>query len=172
MFLDPNKIFEQLNLKENITAVDFGCGPGGWTIPLAKFLERGKVHALDILPESLIVLKSKIALEGLRNIEIKEVDLEKVKGTELPNNHADLVLMANMLFQSENKKAIIAEAKRIVKRVGQIVIIDWEKESPFGPNKENIVSSIEARKITKLLALKEVKILDAGDYHYCLVFQK
>lgn len=172
MFLNPNQILEQLNLKENITAADFGCGSGGWTIPLAKFLERGKVYALDILPEPLAVLKNKISLEGLTNVKVKQSDLEKEKGSGLPNNHFDLVLIPNILFQSKNKKAIIVEAKRIVKQIGQIVIIDWKKESPFGPNKKNIALVAEIKKIAKTIGLKEKQTLNAGDYHYCLVFGK
>jgi ubiquinone/menaquinone biosynthesis C-methylase UbiE len=172
MFLDPKKFLQEMNLKEGMVAADFGCGPGGWTIPLAKFFKRGKVYALDILPEPLEALKNKIRLEGLSNIIVKECDVEKERGTGLPNNCVDLVLISNILFQAENKKAMITEAKRIVKSSGQIIIIDWKQESPFGPKKENIVSPTEIIDIAKSLSLKEGGSINAGDYHYCLLFRK
>jgi len=55
-FLNPKSIIkEHLTIKPGMVAVDFGCGSGGWTIPLAELLEHGRVYAVDILEEPLSV---------------------------------------------------------------------------------------------------------------------
>ena len=115
-FLNPNEVLNQLELREDMIAADFGCGSGGWVIPLAKKLEEGKVYAIDILEESLSALKSKAQLEKVSNIETVRVDLEK--GSGLGDSSLDLVLATNLLFQVENKNAIMGEIKRVLKKGG------------------------------------------------------
>jgi len=60
-FLDPVSILKNIALKEDMIACDFGCGSGGWAIPLANILSNGLVYAVDILPESIDALRGKAA---------------------------------------------------------------------------------------------------------------
>jgi len=150
-------------------AVDFGCGSGGWVIPLAKELEEGRVLAVDILQEPLSALKAKAKLEKVSNVEIVSADIEK--GTELFDNSADLVLMTNLLFQCQDRKRVLEEGKRILKKGGKILVVDWEIDSPLGP-KEGRVSSEEIKKISQSLGLKLKREFKASNYHYGLIFER
>ncbi len=171
LFLHPEKILSQLNLKSDMVAADFGCGAGGFTIPLAKKLFNGIVYAIDIQEESLSALSGVARSEGLVNIKTILGDLEDPKGSKLPENSIDLVLMANLLFQVENKEGVLREAKRVLKPRGQILVIDWKKDSPFGP----ALGRVGPEKIRKL-AVKESLIpqkeIEAGQYHWGLLFEK
>lgn len=168
-FLNPNKVLREVRLRRNMIAVDFGCGSGGWVIPLAKELEEGRVLAVDILQEPLSALKAKAKLEKVSNIEIVSADIEK--GTELFDNSADLVLMTNLLFQCEDKKRILEEGKRILKKGGKILVVDWELDSPLGP-KEGRISSEEIKKISQSLGLKLKREFKASNYHYGLILER
>ena len=168
-FLNPNKVLREVRLRRNMIAVDFGCGSGGWVIPLAKELEEGKVLAVDILQEPLSALKAKAKLERVSNIEIVSADIEK--GTELFDNSADLVLMTNLLFQCQDRKKVLEEGKRILKKGGKILVVDWELNSPLGP-KEGRVSSEEIKKISQSLGLKLKREFKASNYHYGLIFER
>ena len=170
-FINPEKILDQLDLKENITVCEFGCGSGMFSISLAKRLKQGKVYGLDILEEKLEALKTRVSLENLLNIEIVLSNIEEIGGSTLSDNSIDLVLIPNVLFQNENKKIIIEEAKRITKKGGEILIVDWKKEIPSGP-KEGTISIKEVKEIAEILNLKFKKEIEAGIYHYCLVFTK
>ena len=170
-FLNPSEVLKQLKLQKDMLAADFGCGSGGFSIPLAKILGKGKVFAFDIQEEALSVLRSRAKLENLQNIETKRCDLETSNATGLEGNSLDLVLVPNLLFQIENKKAIMEEAKRILKKGGQILILDWSPGAYLGP-KEDRVSEEEVKKIAKELDLKLEKEFKAGSYHYGLIFQK
>jgi len=110
-FLNPNEVLKQVELQKSMIAVDFGCGSGGWAIPLAKKLEDGKVFAIDILEEPLSALRAKIKLEKVFNIEPIKADVEKT--SRLTSESCDLVLMSNLLFQVEDIKKVLEEGKRV-----------------------------------------------------------
>lgn len=168
-FLDPQKILKQLELKKDMIAADFGCGSGGWAIPLAKILEEGKVYAIDILEEPLSALRGKIKLEKISNIETRRANVEK--GTTLLSNSCDLVLMTNLLFECEDKKSILVEGKRVLKKGGKILIVDWLKDNPLTPEIEWLDFE-EIKKMAKELDLKLEKEFEAGSYHWGLILEK
>ena len=102
-FLKPEEILKNLDLKEEMTAADFGSGSGGWVIPLAKILKEGKVYAIDILEEPLSALKGKAGISNISNIITIRADLERDNGSTLKDDSLDLVLITNLLFQAEEK---------------------------------------------------------------------
>lgn len=169
-FLNPNEVLKQLKLKESMTAADFGSGSGGWVIPLAKKLDGGKVYAIDILEESLSALRAKTKLEKIVNVETILADVEK--GAKLLfDESCDLVLMTNLLFECEDKKSVLEEGKRLLKKGGRILVVDWKKDAPLGP-KEGRVSPEELKEIALDLDLRIEKEFDAGIYHYGLILVK
>ncbi len=169
-FLNPNEVLKQLNLKESMVACDFGSGSGGWVIPLAKKLDGGKVYAIDILEESLSALRAKTKLEKIVNVETILADVEK--GAKLLfDESCDLVLMTNLLFECEDKKSVLEEGKRLLKKGGRILVVDWKKDAPLGP-KEGRVSPEELKEIALDLDLRIEKEFDAGIYHYGLILVK
>lgn len=167
-FLNPEKILKELNLKENQIAVDFGSGSGGWVIPLAKILKKGKVYAVDILKEPLSALRSKAKLENLVNVFTIEADVEK--SVPLASNLADLILMTNLLFETEQKEIPFQEAKRILKEKGKILVVDWKKDSPLGPKEK--VSIEEIKNIAQEKGFLLEKEFEAGKFHFALIFAK
>lgn len=169
-FLDPDDILDQLDLKANMLAAEFGCGSGGFTMPLAKRLDEGLVYAVDILQEPLSVLKSRQLLEGVNNIKIIRGNLEKPEGSTIPGHSLDLVVIPNVLFEADDKIAIITEADRVLKDRGVLVIIDWLPQAMQGP--EERVLPKEVKEMAGKLSLDFKKEIKAGKYHYGLVFEK
>jgi len=167
-FLNPSKVLDILDLKESLTAADFGSGSGGWAIPLAKRLKQGKVYAIDILQEPLSALKSKTRLENILNIEIVKSDVERT--SKLLSNSCDLILMTNLLFEVDDKKKTMEEGKRVLKKGGKLLIVDWKKEAPLGPKDK--VSVEEIKKIAKEIDFKLEKEFEAGLYHWGMVFKR
>ena len=170
-FLTPADVLNQLDLKEEMAAADFGSGSGGWAIPLAKRLKEGKVFAIDVLEEPLSALKGKAEFSNLFNIETIRADVEGGKINQIEDNSLDLVLITNLLFQVEDRKGVLEEAKRTLKEGGKILVVDWKEKAPLGP-KEGKVSDKEIKKIAKDFKLKFQKDIEAGNYHYALLFEK
>jgi ubiquinone/menaquinone biosynthesis C-methylase UbiE len=165
-FLKPEQIIREISLKPDMVAAEFGCGSGGFVIPLAKKLEDGLVYAIDVQEAPLNVLKSKFIAEKLSNVKIIKADLEK--NSSLRDGSVDLVIISNTLFQAEDRKAMISEANRVLKPGGNMIIIDWLESAPLGPERK--VSSEEVKKMAE--GFQFLKNIEAGQYHYGLVFAK
>jgi len=168
-FIDPQEIFKQLKLKKNMTAADFGCGSGGWAMPLARKLEEGKIYAIDILEEPLSALRARTRLEKIFNIEVIKSDIEKT--SRLFPESCDLVLITNLLFEVKDKKSVLEEGKRVLKPGGKILVVDWQEKTPLGP-KEGRVSPEEVKNLAKELNLKLEKEFEASLYHWGLILVK
>lgn len=171
-FLDPQKVVDVLPLKPNFIVADFGCGSGFFTLSLAKKLDKGLVVAIDILLSSLEVLSFKIQEKKIGNVNLILGDLERERGSGLKDESCDLVLIANVLFQIENKEAVLKEAHRVLKKGGYLVIIDWEEKADFGPEKELRISKKEMLNMIKKIGFKKYQEFQAGPFHFGLIFQK
>ena len=170
-FLNPEEILNNLDIREDMTAVEFGCGAGIFSLSLAKKIKQGRVYGLDIQEEKLSALKNKALLEKLKNIVTICCDLEKKDGSTLHSDSADIVLIPNILFQAENKNAIIEEGKRILKTGGQLMIIDWQKSSSLAP-KQGTITPDEIKKIAEDAGLSFKREFSAGGHHFALLFSK
>ena len=168
-FLNPEKILNELGLNKEMVAADFGCGSGGWALPLAEKLEEGKVYAVDILEEPLSALKAKIKLGKIFNIELIKSNVSQT--SKLTPESCDLVLMTNLLFECEDKKRVLEEGKRALKKGGKILVVDWKLDASLGP-KEDRVSAKEVKALSEELSLKVEKEFEAGIYHWGLILVK
>jgi ubiquinone/menaquinone biosynthesis C-methylase UbiE len=171
-FLQPEKILDQLDIRDNMQIADFGCGHGYFSLPLAKKVSQGKVYALDVLEEALQSIKSRAKIEKVSNIETIRVNLEIAGGSKLTDQSIDLVVLANILFQSQKKDEILKEAQRVLKENGYLVVIDWLAGSLLAPKEGWFISKDEADQLTKKQGLNLVKELIMDDQHYGFVFQK
>ena len=170
-FVDPIEILNKLNLKDDMTAADFGCGSGGWVIPLAKILEQGIIYAIDVQEEMLSVLETKLKAENIHNIRKVLLNIEDAQELKLPLLSCDLILMTNLLFQVEDKKQVFKQADKVLKRKGIILVVDWKPNNLLDPQKGK-VSVDEVKKIAQEFNFELKKEFSAGDYHYTLVFEK
>jgi len=173
-FLDPNEIIAQLDIQSNNVVADFGCGPGYFSLPFAKAVgEDGKVYALDVLPQVLETVASKAKNSGINNIVTSRVNLEKEKGSELENECVDWVIMKDMLFQNKNKTIIIAEAHRILRPGGRVIVTEWnQKNFSIGPEQAIRIPIDELKKIFIDQKFSMEKDIEAGDFHYAFVVVK
>lgn len=169
-FLKLGEVLSNLDLRDDMVAAEFGAGSAMFTISLATMLGRGRVYALDIQEGKLSALNGKIKQQKINNIFTILCDLESKNGSTLPDNDLDVVLMPNILFQAENKHAIIEEGFRVLKPGGQLLVIDWLKANSFGP--EKIIKPEEVKKMAQSLGFSLKKEFASGDYHYGLLFTK
>ena len=173
-FMHPEKIVGEFGVGEGMSVADFGSGAGYFTILLGRMVgESGKVYALDIQESALDNVRVKARAVDLKNIETIRTNLEVVGSSGLPDNSQDIVLLANVLFQSDKKSEIIQEAKRVTKIGGRIILIDWKLGSGgFGPPDNMRTDETAMRNLIAGEGLVFEKSIDAGQFHYGMSFKK
>lgn len=170
-FLKPEEILSQLNIRDNMRVADFGCGGGFFSIPVSKLVKRGQVFALDVIKENLEAVRSKAELEDVDNITTVHCNLEILGSSKIEDSSADLVILRNILFQSQKKEEILKEAKRVLKDDGQVVIIEWMKGASMAPEEGWFISKDEIRNLVSGQELVLDKELSLDNQHYGLVFK-
>lgn len=174
-FLHPEKTLTELSIHGNMHVADLGSGAGHFTLAAARMLgSSGRVHAFDVQQPPLEHLRTTAARMGLHNITTAQVDLERPGSTKLADNSMDRVFLHNVLFQSENKTAMIKEAARILRPGGKCSVIDWvaASASGLGPETSCRISADHVREVATQAHLVFEKNFAAGAQHYGLIFTK
>jgi ubiquinone/menaquinone biosynthesis C-methylase UbiE len=173
-FLDLEDTINEFNISEGMNIANFGCGAGYFTVYLAqKTGPGGNVYAIDVQESALDSVRSKAKLSGVSNIEAIRADLEVLSSSKLLENSQDIVLMANILFQSNKKENILKEGMRILKNGGELVIVEWKKDSgSFGPPNDLRLDEKELSRMAEGLGFKSERSIRAGKFHFGIVFKK
>ena len=173
-FLNPETIIGDFGVTPGMQIADFGSGSGHVAILLGKRAgEAGKVTAIDIMEDKLDSVRVQAKEAGVKNIETVRADLEVSGGTGIADNSQDLVVLVNILFQSQKKSDILKEAKRVLKMGGRVVVVDWKKSTQgFGP--PDLFRSDEGamQALFTNVGFSFVKNFNTDRYHYGLIFQK
>lgn len=119
-FINPGKQLQKVGIKEGQTVLDFGCGPGSYTIPAARMVgEKGRVYALDIHPLAVRTVEEKAKKEGLTNIATILSD----RDTGLPDECVDVILLYDTIHMMKDKRALLKELQRVAKPNGVLSIL-------------------------------------------------
>lgn len=174
MFLSPEKIVEYCDVHHGMKVADFGSSIGTYALLLAKRVGvHGTVYAIDVQKELLERLHSEARASKIENIEIILADFEKIKGSTLKDESVDRVFLVNSFFQVEDKDACIVEIKRILKKGGKVIFIDWSDSfDGLGPHKDHVVSQKQVESIFEKHYFKKDSYIKAGDHHYGILFIK
>lgn len=172
-FINQDEIIQQLGIKNGMTIADLGCGAGYFTIPMARIMNNtGKVYAVDVLTAPLESVMSQAKLYGILNVERIRANVEVVGSTGIGEQSCDLVVLANILFQCQDRDSLFEEAKRILVPGGRIVIIDWiPNNAALGPKFEHCIPEDEAKRIAMRNGLKVVQGIKAGSTHYGFILE-
>jgi len=116
----PRKhILAEVDIQPGFRVLDYGCGPGGYTIAAARLVgESGQVYALDIHPLAVKMVQRKAAKQGLVNIETITTDC----ATGLPDGHIDVALLYDILHGLSEPDAILQELHRVLKPEGLLSV--------------------------------------------------
>ena len=118
---NPQKMLKPY-IREGMTVLDVGCGPGFFSVEIAKMLNgTGKVIAADVQQGMLDIIKDKIKGTPLeQRIELHRSDFENIGVLE----KIDFVLASWMVHEVRNQKKFIEELTSILKSDGMILIIE------------------------------------------------
>ena len=148
---DPRKILGPY-IEEGMTVLDIGCGPGFFSVDLARMVgESGQVIASDLQEGMLRKLRKKIQGTELE----KRIILHKGKEDELGvSEDVDFVLAFYMVHEVPDQEKLFNEIKSILKPNGQIFII----EPPFHVSKAAFEETVRIAQNTGFIPVGRPKV--------------
>jgi ubiquinone/menaquinone biosynthesis C-methylase UbiE len=120
-FHNPNKILKPF-IKKDMIVLDFGCGPGVFSIEIARLLEvTGKVISVDMQEGMLEIIKQKIKGTSIEKI----VELHKcTQETVGLNENVDFVLMFYVVHEVPSKENLFNEILPRINSNGLLMIVE------------------------------------------------
>ncbi len=115
------KMAELAEISKDDIVLDAGCGVGGYSIFLAKTFGC-KVHGITITPRQVDIARNNAFKAGVADlVEFHEMDYLH---TEFEDEKFTAVCGLESICYAESKKAFIAEAHRILKPGGKVIVAD------------------------------------------------
>ena len=166
----PSKAVAALGIRKGQVVADVGAGSGYYTVRLARAVGRdGRVYATDIQPQMLELLKQRASRERLDNV-VPVLAREDDPG--LPEATLDLVLMVDVYHELSRPQRVLQQLRRTLKPDGRLVLIEFRKESPWVPIREEHKMSVkEARLELEAEGYGFDRVIDVLPWQHILVFQ-
>jgi SAM-dependent methyltransferase len=162
-----------LRLRGDETVVDYGAGTGVYTIAITKALPRGRVIAVEALPQLADALRAKITPDLADRLEVVETGDNAVPA---PDGAADRVVMVDVLHHLYDQPGALTEVLRLLRPGGLFVVVDWgDCARPIGPPADHVLGLAAARDVIARMGLDEVIAREPGmelPYHLVVVAAK
>ncbi len=173
-FLNPERIIAQIGLQPGFQVGDLGCGTGYMSFAASRAVgSKGRVYAVDVQKSVLEQVKKEAQVEGITNIITVWSDLEVPGATQIAAASLDAVLLVNILFLVKDKNAVFAESRRLLKKGGILLVVDWFPGSTgIGPTPQTRVNQEEAAQLALGAGFAKAADIDAGKFHYGMVFKQ
>lgn len=132
-WLNSDRVLSMLNLHKGLTALDFGAGPGYFTLPIAeRIAPTGRVFAVDVEPEMHYALRQRAAEVGISNIVSLICDDKTVP---FAAETIDRVLLSLVLHEVDDRSQLLAEVQRVLRPGGHLALVEWQPwETEHGPD--------------------------------------
>lgn len=169
--LPVKEILKTVEVEPSEVVADIGCGIGYFTFALSETVGNGGlVYAMDIEPEMLEDIKSRVAESDIKNIIpiiTKEYELT------LEDNSVGTALLCTVMHEIKMREKFLREANRILRSDGKIIIIEWiKKDSDYGPPTDHRLDKNILKRNLMRTEFKEVDIMDFNEYFYIVRAKK
>ena len=117
----PAKILGEY-LQEGYTAIDVGCGPGFFSIDMAKMVgPHGKVIAADLQPKMLARVAQKAVKHGVADrLTAHQCEPDRI-GIE---QQADFILAYYMVHETPSPRKFFKEMQSVLKPSGKLLVVE------------------------------------------------
>jgi ubiquinone/menaquinone biosynthesis C-methylase UbiE len=166
----PEQVVAKLGLKSGDKVADLGAGSGYFTMLLAKAVgAKGKVYAVDILPEMLDYIRQRAQLDEVKNIEIVQAQSHDPK---LPPASVDMIFICDTLHHISDRATYYPLLIKALRPGGRLVNIDfYKKPLPTGPPPIAKIDKPDMIEEAKAAGFHVVQDYDFLPYQYFLIFQ-
>ena len=136
---DGARFLSDLGIRLGDRVLDFGCGMGGYTIPLAQVVgSNGKVIAVDKNSSHLEALRARLAKEPGRGIvDVRLTDGELALAW-IAGNFLNAVLLFDVLQFVSDWDGLFSSLRRLLKPMGLVLINPTHLSHPGGVDVERL----------------------------------
>lgn len=137
-FSHPSKKINLIDLNPGEKVLDYGCGPGSYSIEAARRVgNEGKIYAADINPHAIEDLEKQIRKNQLSNVETLLTSLE----IPLPDSSIDKVYCFDVIHDLVELPKHLTEFHRLLKNDGLLCADDHHS------TKEELISKITSNNL-------------------------
>ena len=149
---NPKKILKPYII-EGMTVLDLGCGPGFFSVELAKMVgSSGKVIAADLQEGMLQIVRDKIKGTELEN----RITLHKCENNKIGLTvNVDFVLAFYVVHEIPDRDKLFSEIETLLKPNGQVLVV----EPPFHVSKKAFEDTIQKARAAGFTEIKRQNIL-------------
>jgi ubiquinone/menaquinone biosynthesis C-methylase UbiE len=152
-------------ITNGMTCVDLGCGTGTFSFPMALCVgNEGVVYAVDDSNKMLEYIRAKNPPPNLILVN------HDVSQTGLNDQIADFCLLAFILHEVKQHANLIAEAFRLLKPDGKVMVVEWKADlnSP-GPPQSIRLARQDVELLFKEYDLNNFEYIDWSNNHYVAI---
>ena len=167
--LDPLFLLSLCPLSPGDLVADIGCGPGYFTLPLAKFLYRGRVYALDTDAAMVAACRARVAEARLSNVEIAQCD---DYAFPLPEDGVDGALASFVLHHAEDRGRFLAAIKGALRPRGWCAVLEWNPDDPEeGPPPAHRIGPAELEALARSVGFRITGTRNLNPQHYLTILR-
>ena len=123
---DPAQMLREAGVSAGSTVVDYGCGPGLFTLAAARLVgAAGKVYGVDLEPRMVELVVRRAQDAGLTNVTAVASDGTRAA---LPDAVADFIVCVQIMhYQStrELKVTVARDLARLLRADGRVMVMQW-----------------------------------------------
>ncbi len=128
-FRRPGRILREAGIRNGMSVLDFGCGPGGFSLAAAELVgPEGHIYAVDHNPLAVRSVQRAARQQGFRNIDT----ILEGSPADFPGESIDITLLYDVLHDLHEPNPILMELHRILKPGGVLSVSDHHmKKEPL-----------------------------------------
>ena len=162
--LDTFTILAFSEINDRDTIADIGCGPGYYTVPLAKAVSNGQVYALDVDDDMLEACRQYLAQSRLANAQVLkcgEYDFPLEPGS------VNGLFLAFVIHHSEDRVRFLQAARQLLTPRGWCTVLEWRRvEHGDGPPPERRIEPDELKAMATEAGFRYLVARDLNDEQY------
>lgn len=137
---NPDLAVSLLGIRPGMAVADIGAGVGYYSLKIAAQVgPQGKVFATDLQPEMLRLMRKRLERDKITNVE-------PVPGSEsscnLADESIDMAVLVDVYHEFSEPRKMLASIRRALKPDGRLVLLEYRKEDPKVPIREEHKMSV------------------------------
>ena len=120
--VNPEKTADWVGLRPGMEVLELGPGPGYYTATIARRVDPGTVHAVELQQEMIDRLEAKVRAAGVTNLSTYCAD---AAGLPLKDESIDVIWALYVLEEVRDLRTVARELHRVLRPGGELAIAQF-----------------------------------------------